>query len=88
MRAACLAFRVMTPLFGMDRATFEREFRACIHRYLDRQISAEDSRAVLLYSEALTASYAAVVGLQEAQRVASQLLERVANVFVPLPQAG
>lgn len=67
----------------LDRATFEREYRACIDATLHRALPHDEARLVLDRSRALTRSFAASVGLEEAERVSTRLLERVAQVFVP-----
>lgn len=78
----------MTQHQVLDRATFEREYRACIHEYLHEELPFDEARAVLQRSVALTTSFARVVGIDEAQRISKQVLERVAQVFVPMAKAS
>lgn len=62
----------------MDRRTYEREFRACIHRYISGGLPVRAEREVLQRSEALTAMFAATVGHDEARRTWERLMAETA----------
>ena len=82
-----LSFSYALPT-ALDRATYEREYQACVSDYLHGQLSYDEARAVLQRSESLTLAFAAVVGKEEANRTCNRLLERTAAVFIRVPEAG
>lgn len=70
---------------SLDRATFEREYTACIRDYLVGNLRMAEAKAVLKRSEKLTAAFAAVVGDAEAHRISTMLLERIGALLVRKP---